>query len=1110
MKVRLKKQNRHEVESVNQTGIQAKSLTDIRPMDNALAAPQKPQTQEINHQQIQKKQGFNFAEIPISGNTDESAARIQPKFNLSLQKKLTVGAAGDKYEQEADSVAEKVVKQINTPSGEQSTSGQGVQRQEAEEEELQAKSDISNIQREGEEEEEIQAKSDISNIQREGEEEEEIQAKSDISNIQREGEEEEEIQAKSDISNIQREGEEEEEIQAKSDISNIQREGEEEEIQAKPDISNIQREGEEEEIQAKSDISAIQREGEEEEIQAKPQNKSLGGGAVSTDIETTIQSAKSGGSPLDAGLQRKMGKAMGADFSGVKVHTDSQSDKLNRSLSSRAFATGPNLFFKQGEYNPGSKTGQELIAHELTHVVQQNGGSIKRKLDKESQPNNNSVSISPLPSNSLKIQQAPPTLTSTAPPSATQNQTPSATQNQTPTAAQNQTPSATQNQTPTAAQNQTPTATQNQNPNQRTAYILDTAHLHKVSIKDPTKVSQSNYIGPKLKKGDEIKVDPQVIMEGGAWVKAEKDGLSGYIRKTKYLEKLTNPLGDTNPEAEESTTLENAGEVADQVSGGVNDTYGEYGDSQDLGLAGGILDGVSGLLGMVSNAKTMISSQEIWEKLETGYGVLQSGSTLAAGVSAAVANTEGGDSSALASNITAAIADGLSGLKDAVISIVNFYKLYKSTIGKKPKEAAIFLQQLVNAALAGSKVAKSIYGIISDNIPTPVVYAVPAFSLAMSAINGITRLSDALSAGNTKTQMETESNRFVDGVALALGDAAKPDETNISGSKVFDPDRRGTFPNYKTYFRIKPQIKQSVNAADIKSKTEYTTNEATPCQTAYDAVISTIDGLSIDTPKKDKIKSEIPNPPTNKADFETNIVNKLEGLISDPNFEDVKDVLAQIQTIANSEYAEIEKNTAKAAYDGVKATVNINDTEVKNKIITPTVPTTQVGFKEDVVDKIGKLKTDIDQYEFADKMSEINQKRQTSGWTDVALELVNMAGDITTIAVGATGVGVLVGQGMKAGTAGFKIAHGGAKLAQKMYRNRDQTGKKSTNTKHQEYCQHARYLYGQIANLEPTNSAKAKELVGYISATGVNTTLFYAETSPQKQLEMLVSAMKKR
>jgi hypothetical protein len=360
MKIRLKKQNRHEVESVNQTGIQAKSLTDIRPMDNHLAAPQKPQTEEINHQQIQKKQGFNFAEIPISGNTDGSPSRIQPKFNLSLQKKLTVGAAGDKYEQEADHVAEKVVQQINTPTTEKATSSKGVQRQE-EEEEVQAKPDSSAIQREGEEEEEVQAKLDSSAIQREGEEEEEIQAKPDISDLQREGEEEE-VQAKSDISDLQREGEEEEEVQAKSDSSAIQREGEEEE-----------------EVQAKADIYAIQREGEEEEVQAKPQNKTIGGGAVSTDIETTIQSAKSGGSPLDDGLQRRMGKAMGADFSGVKVHTDSQSDKLNRSLSSRAFATGPNLFFKQGEYNPGNKTGQELIAHELTHVVQQGASPIQSK-----------------------------------------------------------------------------------------------------------------------------------------------------------------------------------------------------------------------------------------------------------------------------------------------------------------------------------------------------------------------------------------------------------------------------------------------------------------------------------------------------------------------------------------------------------------------------------------------------------------------------------------------------------------------------------------------------------------------------------------------------------
>jgi hypothetical protein len=68
-----------------------------------------------------------------------------------------------------------------------------------------------------------------------------------------------------------------------------------------------------------------------------------------------------------------MGQAMGADFSGVKVHTDTQSDQLNQSIQAKAFTTGQDVFFRQGEYQPESRSGQELIAHELTHVMQQQG-----------------------------------------------------------------------------------------------------------------------------------------------------------------------------------------------------------------------------------------------------------------------------------------------------------------------------------------------------------------------------------------------------------------------------------------------------------------------------------------------------------------------------------------------------------------------------------------------------------------------------------------------------------------------------------------------------------------------------------------------------------------
>ena len=54
-----------------------------------------------------------------------------------------------------------------------------------------------------------------------------------------------------------------------------------------------------------------------------------------------------------------------------------KADQLNRSVQARAFTTGKDVFFKQGEYNPGSRGGQELIAHELTHVVQQGGNCLQ-------------------------------------------------------------------------------------------------------------------------------------------------------------------------------------------------------------------------------------------------------------------------------------------------------------------------------------------------------------------------------------------------------------------------------------------------------------------------------------------------------------------------------------------------------------------------------------------------------------------------------------------------------------------------------------------------------------------------------------------------------------
>jgi hypothetical protein len=77
-----------------------------------------------------------------------------------------------------------------------------------------------------------------------------------------------------------------------------------------------------------------------------------------------------------------MGNAMGVDFSGVNIHTDSKAVQMNQKLGAKAFTHGNDIYFKEGEFNPESNNGKKLLAHELTHVVQQgyndssNGGKL--------------------------------------------------------------------------------------------------------------------------------------------------------------------------------------------------------------------------------------------------------------------------------------------------------------------------------------------------------------------------------------------------------------------------------------------------------------------------------------------------------------------------------------------------------------------------------------------------------------------------------------------------------------------------------------------------------------------------------------------------------------
>jgi len=128
-----------------------------------------------------------------------------------------------------------------------------------------------------------------------------------------------------------------------------------------------------------------------------------GEGDVMPDVERAIESSRGGGHSLDSGIQAQMGHALGADFGGVRVHTDAGADGLNRSLSAKAFTTGQDIYFRQGEYNPGSSSGRSLLAHELTHVVQQNPDKVQTKSDDDGSQGGCICGLSPTSGPQMKL-----------------------------------------------------------------------------------------------------------------------------------------------------------------------------------------------------------------------------------------------------------------------------------------------------------------------------------------------------------------------------------------------------------------------------------------------------------------------------------------------------------------------------------------------------------------------------------------------------------------------------------------------------------------------------------------------------------------------------------
>ena len=97
--------------------------------------------------------------------------------------------------------------------------------------------------------------------------------------------------------------------------------------------------------------------------------------AMTPAVEADISRTRAGGTPLDTGARRFFEPRFGRELSDTKIHTDAHAARLASSLNAQAFTVGRDIYLAAGKYQPGTESGRSLLAHELTHTVQQQPGA---------------------------------------------------------------------------------------------------------------------------------------------------------------------------------------------------------------------------------------------------------------------------------------------------------------------------------------------------------------------------------------------------------------------------------------------------------------------------------------------------------------------------------------------------------------------------------------------------------------------------------------------------------------------------------------------------------------------------------------------------------------
>lgn len=613
--------------------------------------------------------------------------------------------------------------------------------------------------------------------------------------------------------------------------------------------------------------------------------------------------------------------------------------------------------------------------------------------------------------------------------------------------------------------------------------VSKNAHLRKV---EGGKVVDGWFgkgkIGDRIPYNTEIEADETKQYESGKWISAKYNGLEGAIRSTKIVKRKNMTEGeidalDDNKGKDPLATTDKVIGVVGKIVGSDEKAYstlgykktkdkkGEDTNTYEDDTVNDISKGTEALtsgLGMASDITGILLAgrkmKKIWKEKRwdwslaaTGLKILKSTSSAAGNTIDAIdmtsrlvtgqskdAKTEGNALSSLMGKITGSV--GL--LKDIVDIISTSIKVYKK---KKGKDVAALFQNIgtftkdLIKLLAKFKVVSKKSTFFKTSVP-----------FLGAIISGIDALLSFLKIGDSKKVIDemapkSEKLKFsiIRGVLNTIGGVEKYTGDKNDTSKIFHEEKRGMMLYRKKYLRVNPYI---MNGIDSLSK-----NARKTFKKRRDETISWFKLLEVENREDKSTKAEI-------AEILLNMKSFKEGEATLKKKQSEK----PYQTNTIKTLIQFVLNYMRKKEGLVKSDMN----EEASKISTDTVIASNLidlATDSSKHRQLIKLKNDIKEYELADKLVEINEKRKSVSIDSMITSITSTIADLTGAISGffSAGTGTVVGKVIGGAVSGYQGTRSFSKFVQGQSRKYGKFGadkSRSSKNKHKEYVNHAKFL----------------------------------------------------